>query len=48
MPETGKLVLCPLCKCMRLHFAGPHSPHWVTRDGRQVLVDCQQKEVVRG
>jgi hypothetical protein len=36
MSETGKLVLCPLCKCMRLHFAGPHAPHWV----KGVLVDC--------
>jgi hypothetical protein len=35
-PGSSSSVPGMLCKCMRLHFAGPHAPHWV----KGVLVDC--------
>lgn len=42
--RAAALTRCPKCVAKGLHGTryggGPHSPHWVTRDGRQVLVDC--------
>lgn len=38
------LSVCDGCKALR-YGSGPHSPHWITRDGRHVQVDCAGREV---